>query len=249
MRASHVTIEPKTAGRFEQHGRVLAFVPDALKPGTIYTVTVARGITAGSGGKPMADDLRFQFETDKSRIERAGTDLEFADVLLRIGHDAVDRSSRCGRAPTRTRPSRSPPSWTSIASGPSMPRSAPTDSSRRSRRGRNWSNEHPIDTGPLTKVVTLDARFADRPDGLGALWTALPEPLPAGWYVVEHPSTPYPDPGHPPGDRHRLVPAGHRHEDPALGERPRHGRPARRAPRSRWPAPAPISGRPTPMAS
>ena len=50
-----------------------------------------------------------------------------------------------------------------------------------------------MDTGPLTKVLSLDARFADGPeDGEGALWTALPEPLPAGWYLVEHPAKAYP---------------------------------------------------------
>ena len=83
--ASHVTIEPKTAGRFEQHGRVLAFVPDALKPGTIYTVTVERGITAGPGGKPLADDVSFQFETDKAGAGEPGVTLSFADILFESG--------------------------------------------------------------------------------------------------------------------------------------------------------------------
>ena len=80
-----MTIEPKTAGRFEQHGRVLAFVPDALKPGTIYTVTVGRGITAGPGGKPMAEDLRFQFETDKAGSSAPAAIFQFADVLFESG--------------------------------------------------------------------------------------------------------------------------------------------------------------------
>ena len=45
----------------------------------------------------------------------------------------------------------------------------------------------------MTKVLSLDARFAARPAGNeGVLWTALPEPLPAGWYLVEHPSKTYP---------------------------------------------------------
>ena len=190
--ASHVTISPKTAGRFEQHGRVLAFIPDALKPGTIYTVTVARGITAGSGGKPMADDLRFQFETDKSGSGVTGTTFEFADPLFESG--------------TSSRPIIS--MWSSSDEDTAPPKSAQLDIYRLGSLDAaiagyrqlvafpawaNWSNEHPIDTGPLTKVLSLDARFADRPkDSGGLLWTALPEPLPAGWYVVEHPSARYP---------------------------------------------------------
>ena len=190
--ASHVTIEPKTAGRFEQHGRVLAFVPDALKPGTIYTVTVSRGITAGPGGKPMADDLRFQFETDKAGAGQPGATLDFADILFESG--------------TTSRPIIS--MWADVDEETAPPKSAKLDiyrlgsldaaiSAYRQLRTypawANWSNQHLVDTGPLTKVVSLDAPFADRPeDTEGALWTALPEPLPAGWYLVEHPSKAYP---------------------------------------------------------
>ena len=61
--ASHVTISPKSAGRFEQHGRVLVFVPDRLKPRTVYTVTVAKGVTAPHRANRHAHDVRFQFET------------------------------------------------------------------------------------------------------------------------------------------------------------------------------------------
>ena len=61
--ASHVSIEPKVDGRFEQHGRVLVYVPERLAPETIYTVTVTHGITVEATGETLEKDLRFQFET------------------------------------------------------------------------------------------------------------------------------------------------------------------------------------------
>ena len=155
-----MTIEPKTAGRFEQHGRVLAFVPDALKPGTIYTVTVSRGITAGPGGKPMADDLRFQFETDKAGAGQPGATLDFSDVLYESG--------------TTSRPIIS--MWANGDEETAPPKSAQLDiyrlgsldaaiSAYRQLRAfpawAQWSNEHPVDTGPLTKVAV--ARCAHSP--------------------------------------------------------------------------------------
>ncbi len=188
--ASHVTIEPTTSGRFEQHGRVLAFVPDALKPGTIYTVTVARGTTAGPGAKPMASDLRFQFETDKPQPSGQAREPQFSDVLYESG--------------TSSRPVIS--MWTDDGEDTPPVTSAQLDIYRfgsldaaiaayRQLQGSpawaQWANEHPIDTGPLTKVASLDASLATRPQG-GPSWTALPEPLPAGWYLIEHPATPYP---------------------------------------------------------
>ena len=40
-------------------------------------------------------------------------------------------------------------------------------------------------TAGLARVAGLDARLED---AAGTLWTRLPETLPAGWYLVEHPS-------------------------------------------------------------
>lgn len=61
--ASHFSIEPAVEGRFEQHGRVLVFVPRALEPRTIYTVTVRRGVSLTGSDQVLEEDVRFQFET------------------------------------------------------------------------------------------------------------------------------------------------------------------------------------------
>ncbi|MEA2520302.1 MAG: alpha-2-macroglobulin, partial [Chloroflexota bacterium] len=61
---SHVSITPATKGRFEQHGRTLAFVPDRpLALATIYRVTVTSGVTVASTGEATTVDTRIQFET------------------------------------------------------------------------------------------------------------------------------------------------------------------------------------------
>ena len=135
--ASHVTIEPKTAGRFEQHGRVLAFVPDALKPGTIYTVTVGRGITAGPGGKPMADDFRFQFETDKAGAAAGTPPFDFADILFESGTTSRPIISMWAETDEDTAPPKSAQARHLSPGDPRRGRSAPTGSSGRTRRGRD----------------------------------------------------------------------------------------------------------------
>jgi alpha-2-macroglobulin len=62
--ADHVTIEPKVTGRFEQHDRTWAFVPDKpLAPATIYSVTVRAGVGRTDSAETLKSDVRFRFET------------------------------------------------------------------------------------------------------------------------------------------------------------------------------------------
>jgi hypothetical protein len=199
---SHVTIEPATKGRFEQHGRVLAFVPDRLRPGTIYTVTVRRGVTASPGGQPMATDVRFQFETAK-RGAKAPITFQFTDDVF---------ESATARPPVVSM-------W-AFSEDDVEPRSAAIDvyrlggleaaidafrQVRALPRWAQWSTEHLVPTTGLPRVVTFDARLEDAD---GALWFRLPEALRDAA-----------DPGDPAGHRHRELSRGHRHEDARLDER------------------------------
>jgi len=60
----HFSIVPKVGGRFEQHGRTLAFVPTKrLARHTIYTVTISRGVEVGGSGERLEADVHFRFET------------------------------------------------------------------------------------------------------------------------------------------------------------------------------------------
>jgi len=56
-------ITPKVEGRFEEHGYVRSFVPKKLEPGTIYTVTIKKGLKAAKGSLALQEDYTFSFET------------------------------------------------------------------------------------------------------------------------------------------------------------------------------------------
>ncbi|MEK7519046.1 MAG: Ig-like domain-containing protein [Patescibacteria group bacterium] len=61
------TILPATDGRFEQHGRVLAFIPtEKLKQATVYTVTIKKGLQATDSDVTLTTDFTFQFETSNA---------------------------------------------------------------------------------------------------------------------------------------------------------------------------------------
>ena len=93
--ASHVTIEPKVDGRFEQHGRVLAFVPEhPLEPATLYTVTVSRGVAVGATGEELESDVRFRFETAFARYDRRPHDIPVRRRRVRV----ADRRTSVHRA-------------------------------------------------------------------------------------------------------------------------------------------------------
>ncbi len=61
--SSAFDISPSVAGRFEQHGRTVVFVPTKpLQPQTVYTVRVKKDIPV-RGATPMTEDVIIQFET------------------------------------------------------------------------------------------------------------------------------------------------------------------------------------------
>lgn len=82
------SVEPKTDGRFETHGRSLAFIPaEPLKPGQIYTVTYKKGWKIAESDLALESDYVIRFETlapelarDKTliRLEPIGTFFETA---------------------------------------------------------------------------------------------------------------------------------------------------------------------------
>ncbi len=57
-------IRPSVAGRFEVHGRVVAFVPSSrLKASTLYTVTLHKGVPLPGTGQSLGRDVTVRFET------------------------------------------------------------------------------------------------------------------------------------------------------------------------------------------
>jgi hypothetical protein len=63
--ASHFRIEPQVDGEFKRFRRIIAFVPkQPLKAGTIYRVTVDRGLPLNGSEERLAADYTFAFETE-----------------------------------------------------------------------------------------------------------------------------------------------------------------------------------------
>lgn len=185
---SHLTIEPATKGRFEQHGRVLAFIPDALKFGTIYTVTVTKGIAVPATGETMAADVTFRFETAaKSQAAAGAITYQFQDDLFESAVAARpviglwqfgDVDSENPKDPGKTR--------IEVYRLPDL--TAAIDAFRQVRASPRWarlSSGSLVPTAGLTRVLSFDA---DLETYRGALWFSLPAPLAEGWYLMQHPS-------------------------------------------------------------
>ena len=81
--ADHWTVEPAIKGRLEPHGRTWAFVPaEPLAPGTIYVVTIKRGVGVEGSSETLERDVSFRFETAMS-TGRAPT-IRFGRSMLEI---------------------------------------------------------------------------------------------------------------------------------------------------------------------
>lgn len=56
-------ISPKVEGRFETNGYAAVFIPKKLEAGTVYTVTVKKGLSSKNGAAKLTEDYVFSFET------------------------------------------------------------------------------------------------------------------------------------------------------------------------------------------
>lgn len=184
--AAHMSIEPRIDGRFEVHDRVLAFVPaKRLAAATIYTVTIRRGVKVEATGEILEEDVRFQFETAPAN------DAVSRETTFRFANDLFESA-------TADRPTIS--LWAFSWDGEQEIDSVPLEVYRLSDQAKaidafrhlrttptwsQWSASPQFPTKGLRRVVKLDAHVEDHQ---GTLWTRLPEPLPAGWYLVQYPS-------------------------------------------------------------
>ena len=79
----HFTISPAVTGSFERHGRTQVFVPNELKPATLYTVTVRAGLTRTGTDLALPADIAFSFET-------AGP--EISETRILFGREVIEAS-------------------------------------------------------------------------------------------------------------------------------------------------------------
>lgn len=63
--AEYFSIEPEVQGTFEVHKKTLVFIPKRLNPGTLYTVTLKKGLPLLESSLSLAEDYVFQFETKR----------------------------------------------------------------------------------------------------------------------------------------------------------------------------------------
>jgi hypothetical protein len=182
--ADHVDIEPAVKGRFEQHGRVLSFIPSAaLRPATIYTVTVSAGVTVSSTDERLEADVRFRFETaapagDKPIAYRFTDDLfetrpsEAPTIALWASQDweGDEEPEPPSRAPVE------------VYRFPDMPAAIDAFRVIRDAPGwAQWSTPGLVSTSGLRRVAAFEAELQE---SQGVLWFRTPERLPLGEYLV-----------------------------------------------------------------
>ena len=178
----HVSIEPATAGRFEQHGRTLSFIPTMpLSPAKVYSVTVRKGIAVAATGEATIVDTRFQFETAAAAGTSTRWTWQFPDEVVESA--TAERptigiwsySDGEAKAPSTTRIAVYRLAGLDAAIGAFRTLSARPDWTR-------WSSAGLVDVTGLPRI--LDASLplnAYR----NAFWFRLPDRLAAGWYLVQ----------------------------------------------------------------
>ena len=190
--ASHFSIQPPVKGAFEQHGRTVAFVPeDPLEPGTLYTVTLTRGVSLEGSDQVLEKGLRVRFETAPIQPPTGPVP---APPYLWFGFD---------RPMIEVRRNERPILAVSIAASSAELQHAPfsvdlyrlssetaaIDAIQRLTVAPYWatlSNDGLVSTDGLTRVASFTAR-AEALSELGESTFVLPTSMEAGWYLVEIP--------------------------------------------------------------
>ena len=176
----HLTITPKTAGRFEVAGRTLVFVPSKpLAKGRVYTVTVTHGLPLAGTGQVLAEDWVIRFETAAKARSQVSVGLKHTfteatprekaaiGVVMDMPEDAkapasipvtVHRLASLAAAMDAWRAIENAPEWTLVSTTP------------------------PVPIAGLTRVVKAGLKVHDSNEG--GSWIQLPKRLAAGWYLV-----------------------------------------------------------------
>lgn len=179
--AADFTFEPAVTGRVETQGRIVAFVPDALLPGTAYTVTLRAGVRRPGSAYAMQHAVSWQFET---ALE--GSDPR-ADAWLQAGRATAVPGSRPMLLVARTDDEEvSPLVGGEITIHRLAGRSTALEVGDRLTATRYLfsSGRHvvvPSDALPL--VLRASVTFREL-DGSWLRGVRLPEKLPEGFYLV-----------------------------------------------------------------
>jgi hypothetical protein len=179
----HFRIEPNVPGRFEVHKRVTVFVPQGeLAPGTLYTVTVTRGLTVGGSAEVMTNDFVLQFETGE--IGRTG-EVPRRPILNFTRKTAESATSEAPALETYTWETGAVKLSVQVYRFDSM--QGFLDSLEAYEGLPAWAGvtreAFVTDTTGLEQVTTFDADL-QRLTESGKSFIQFPAPLPAGFYLV-----------------------------------------------------------------
>lgn len=189
--ASHFSIRPAVKGTFEQHGRTVVFVPEELKPATLYTATLTRGVNLEGSDQVLEVDRQLRFETTPTP---PASGVSPTRPSLWFGFD---------RPMIEVRPSEPPSIAVSISASSTSLEHAPfavrvfrlsseaagVDATRKltvAPYWATWSKAGLVSTSGLTRVAAFTAH-AEVLANSGESTVRFPTPLPAGWYLVEIP--------------------------------------------------------------
>lgn len=79
------TISPQAEGTFEIHKKTAVFMPKGLKPDTVYTVTIKKGLPLSASSQVLKEDVTFQFETQEQ--SRQDYDFNFYESISEFTTD------------------------------------------------------------------------------------------------------------------------------------------------------------------
>lgn len=68
----YFSISPQAEGNFEKHKKTLVYAPKALRPATVYTVTLKKGLALPGTTETLAEDYVFSFETGPADQDKPG---------------------------------------------------------------------------------------------------------------------------------------------------------------------------------
>ncbi len=181
----HIDISPDTAGRFELHGRTVAFVPDRpLRQARLYTVTVREGLPLAGTGMRLERDVVLRFETagnDPAKVRvhlnrplyDASTKEQAAIGLYMYREDDEEEEGATEAAEKVSVKVHRLPGLEAAIRAYDAIHAIP-----------DWtvlSAAAPVRTSGLPKVLSGTLRLRDSDSGR---WIQLPRALRAGWYVV-----------------------------------------------------------------
>lgn len=194
--APFFSMQPAVRGTFERHGRTWAFVPAVpLAQGTVYSVTVRKGVPLIGSDQVLATDLTFAFETALRGVtqnlpsERRPLDAWFTGDLLEVAPGDPPLIGLDAERPYGAEDKRRPLASIDLTIHRLPGIVSALEALRTLREAPDWmtiSDAGLVATAGLPVVATVRARVvllgSDRWNGLA--YAAMPTPLERGWYLV-----------------------------------------------------------------